>query len=440
MTSTPKWRGYLTIGSLTREAVDRGLASCFENNSLPPLEVEPGRIFVLAGYGRKTLEVWSESRTRVRLDADCVPIEYASVAQYIQLATLSADAVRFAGGHQTLVSQSFNGEGLVFQSDVGGGELGPPATELPFPGEVAPPDRDFLDGGLRCNAVVRTVNGAAGPNLRITGGLGVLVEDHANLSRVVVDINGESLSVCPSLPVADAVDCVSDRSAYCGNADGSPSNCPPGPPDQRGGYDGATTTQPPPAAASGGETAYFEPGGVRLPGSCRFRRALNEWRLLRSDLSTNYECHTPNFAGYEGQEVVMPGQPIAADPTTIVRNAYFLADRQWWATTNTVVHAAGGPLAGLPYALVAADSYLDQAAIPVAAGTYSLQFALSGQGPVEIRLSRSGQVVWTTQATFEPADIDFVSPGFLLSSGNYDLSIRPITHALAITQVALVRQ
>ena len=439
--SGPKWRGYLTVGVLKREALDQGLASCFDGPSLPPLEVEPGRIFVVSGFGRKSLEVWNESRTRVQLDRECHPIEYANEPlSYQQLANLQNEPVRIAGGYQLLVAQSFEGSQLTFQTEFGGGELGIPPSELPLPGELLPPDRDYLDGGLDCNKVLRSVNGAGGPALRITGDLGVLVEDHPYLSRIVVAVNGEALTTCPDFPVAEPVECVPPRSDYCGEASGDPANCPPGPPNTRAGYFTDQVFPTPPAIATGSnEIVRQESFGIKPAGTCRYRREQQQWVLLVSTLSDNYECPQPAFIGYEGQEVLVRGRVLPADPITIIRNPYF---------ASSLTHWSGGPgrvtgqttFGGLPYAVITAGHRLEQSAIPLLAGSYVLQFDLDGLGDVRIQLLSNGQVAWGTLRTIATSTDEFVSDTFAVATGNYDLIIEPVTQSLSVTRFALVRQ
>lgn len=435
-----KWSGYLTTGVMDEPSLDAGLTACFDGNELPVLEVEPGRIFVVSGFARKNLEVWNQRRTRVQLSSDCRPIEYTDeLPEYIQIAELNERPVRFAGGYQIDVSQGIDNNEMTIQSVLNGGELGAPPAELPMPGEEVPLDRDFLDGGLACNAVLRSINGVGGPHIVFSGGLGVLVQDHPNISRIVLNVNGESINVCPNFPEPEDVDCVPNRSDHCGLAGGGTESCPPGSPDSRAGYLAEPLIQLSQLPTEDTNTPLLY--GTRQPGSCRFQRTTSGWSQLPSTVGLNYQCPAPTFAGYVGQEVVVTPRPVPADPTTIVRNAFFLDNLQYWTLDRGSVETVYSPLPGIPYANVLQTGVLMQAAVPVHSGEYVFQMRLDGNGPVLLQIiSNIGSVLWQQQVNVDVAATEYISGVFSLPTLPVDIRISPATNTLKATQILLTKQ
>lgn len=442
--TSPKWRGYLTTGVLDDPTLQVSLRSCFAEENLPALEVEPGRVFVLTGYGAKTIEVWTQQRTRVRLSDDCLAIPFQSqTSTYVQLAEYSDVPVRFAGGYQILVYQSFDGDALTIQSELDGGELGAPTEEIPLPGETQVEYRDYLDGGLACNRVLRTINGVAGPSIELRGELGVLIESHPGLSRVVVDVNGEAMTVCPGFPAPEPVACVPNPNETCGEINGELKNCPPGDPDLRGGYDGriieATIT---PSIYDPRVQVVANAGqvGRRVSGGCRYKRQNGQWVLMSSNLGVNYDCGTPTYNGHEGQEVIMPGRPVIGDPMTHVRNPYFLDSLRYWLVSDGVLGSQAGPVIDLPYVSLQAGGRLEQAAVPLGSAAYIFQAKVRGSGSVTVQLINVYGVI-AQQVVFEvrSTDSEIVSTPFTMISGIYDLTI-VAENPLDITQISLTVQ
>lgn len=385
--------GYLTIGDISRLLDGQtSLADCLGSGELPDLLIEPGRVFLATGRAIKQINVYNEKRTHLVTDADCKAVQYeADVPQYIRAYSGSPDAVRLAGGHQTTVQQNQVSGDVNITSIVNGGELGPPLGELPmYEGEAPPEDRDYLDGGLACSGVLRSINGVAGPNLQLLAGLGVLVAADNSLSRIIINVNGEGISSCPQFSEPIQVACPPPRALACGPAEGD-DPCP-GVPDNRSGYlegtSASTTTRPPNPSIDLGNTLY----DVLPPtGTCTYKRIGAAWVLQGEPTIPDWcECKTPNFSGYENQVVRVTAQPVPADSITKLRNVYFLltpALKFWTLTGGSVVtEDEDRDPEELPYVSMSTGGKLVQTNLPLSAGQYRVQIIIDAAAPTSFRV------------------------------------------------------
>lgn len=435
-----KWRGYLTTGVIDKIALKSGLKNCFSSEEIPELLVEPARVFVMAGFSQKSLEVWNQVRTHVVLPEECKPIQYdLASGTYQLLGSFSGSPIRFEGGIQVNLLQSPDGSSVTINPSEGGQTGRSLPGEIPLAGETVPADRDFLDGGLSCDRVIRRINGLPGPDINLSAGDGVIVENYREFSRIVVNVSGTSLDSCPELEgSSDPVDCVPVRTPECG-ATGSAQDkvCPPGVPDSLGGYVGYTrpvTPVSPPVSPKSPEPDF----GPDVSGYCKFRREGGQWMLIESHLGENYTCDPPRFAGVEGQEVQVRGVPYPADPIWIVRNPFF-ADEQFWKFVGAsivlndfnglnVVHAQNG-------------GQVSQAAIPVKAGWYKVQFTSPlGAASVQVKLiSDRGDVLLNTGAV-QLDDNTYHTVFAKLPTGAVTLALEATSGEFKVTGVAVVPQ
>lgn len=439
-----KWSGYLVTGVLDRVRLENTLVACFEGENLPQLIIEPGRVFVVSGFINKSIEVWNERRTRVYLDTECKQIEYQDVqAKYILVGRVENEPVRLAGGFQTIVTQSGGNNQLIIESTVGGGELGAPNNELPFDNEIAPVDRDYLDGGLDCNTVLRTINGVSGPHLVISGEVGVLVQPHPVLSRVVINVQGEAMNVCPDFSTPGPVECVPDRSDSCGRLDGQLDNCPPANPDSRADYLTTDDLSWRTTVSSGDSDTASLSVGPRIEGQCVFSWQNNRWIVVQDTTIDNTRCHEPGFSGYNGQRVVSFAKPLPPDPTTIIRNAYFTEGSKFWVLNNATVESEeeNSPIPGFPYAEIELSGYISQSAVPVTPGRYTFQGDFFGVGGFTVDIkSKSGLLIHSQGFNISGTATKWTS---IFNVGNVltvDVRITVTSGSVRVTQAILVQQ
>lgn len=427
----------MTTGVLDQAALATGLKNCFKAQEIPELEVEPARIFVMSGFGQKKLEVWNQVRSHVRLSEECKPIQYpVEAGSYQLLGVYGDDPIRVIGGVQAIVTQSFDGSSITIEATVSESTRIDFTGEIPLVGEFVPGDRDFLDGGISCDRVIRRINGVAGPKINLTAADGVVVENYAEISRIVVNVSGTGLDSCPEFETPGTPECIPNRSEYCGKANSTTNDvCPPGIPDGRTGYKGYTPSSPmaPPRSSEEPVPRY----GKDRTGYCLFVRRGNIWDLVSKDLGENYECVTPTFPGYEGQEVYVPGTPIPADPVWIVRNPMFDGEQYWKLIEAEIVP---GAFQGINVARVKDGGSISQAVIPITAGSYSVQATVPDnmQSPQILLKTGNGDVL-TNEGLSRIDDYVGRTTFHDIPSGTVTLVIEATAGQFDITKIGLIK-
>jgi hypothetical protein len=437
-TPSPKWQGYLTLGDIDVAALlSGGLKACFAGENLPSLPVEPGRVFSAAGLVRKKVEVWNQQRTRFRGDEYCLgQLPENDSQEYLLQYAGQPEHLRISGGYQMSVTQG-GATIITLRSAVGGGELGSPLSEIPLSDTELPPnDRTYLDGGLDCSEVLRSINGVGGPNLQISSLQGVLVEPHPSLTRIVIDVNGESINYCPPADAAVQVDCVPARLGECGPINDANEPCP-GVPNKRGGYV-FSSTDPLNPDYTGDSPPGDEPS-LPLYGFCDYQRGPNNWELIGSDLAPNCDCSPPTVYGYTGQQLRSPGVPLAVDPMFLVRNPYFTLGLTNWIATGNVNTGTLPELDYMSGVSLLGSATIEQSYLRIAqADRYSLQarYAVTGSATYQVINHRTNQVM--IAGDFNSSQSRLRTDFTQLATGDYKLVISS-SGTLMITEVGLIR-
>jgi len=200
----PYWSGYLVTGSVTdllpRLTVGVPVLRVSANEAL----VEPGLLQNLNRNQVITINVANADRTRALRPAGCTanswPFPVGDV--YIRRTCLQGD-IRFRPGYNVAIA-SLPSQNLIRFSPVRGAGMGLPCEEVRlFPGETGPigNTNGLLGGDFLCNEVFRTVNGLAGPDVKILSGPGVSVSAADN--TIIVDVNLENLRACTNVSASD---------------------------------------------------------------------------------------------------------------------------------------------------------------------------------------------------------------------------------------------
>lgn len=193
----PPWWGFLQTGytaELFADVSDGADLSAGPGDGL----VEPALVQSAALGYVSSVSVANKDRTRAGSPAGCGPATwpYPGVGYYVHQRCL-VGPLRFAPGYNLVLTQDDSENSVAFGARPGAG-AGYPAEEprvAPWeePGGLRP-----LSGGPWCSETVRSVNGLAGPDLRVSAGSGASVTSDPAGNRVVVDLNLQNLDGCLS--------------------------------------------------------------------------------------------------------------------------------------------------------------------------------------------------------------------------------------------------
>jgi hypothetical protein len=377
---TPKWQGYVVTGIVDRAKLQSDIDACFAGGEMAGLIVEPARIFSAAGGVRKRVEVWNANRTKVKVDSECKSPDVGNTEAYVRNYVGTPDVLRVAGGYQ--VGLRHNGDStIIVRANPSGGELGAPTEEIPlFPGESSVIGASFMDGGINCDNVLRSINGVSGPTLHIYSDSGVTIGNHTALNRIVIAVKGEGLNFCPDVSPAEQVPCPPSTGVNCGPAAGVATACP-GAPDSKAGFLSTTATgggSTPPATttptSNAGDTVSYQ----RLYGTCQFERTQAGWVQKVNNAAFNAHCVSPTSSGYIGQVRTLTAAPDSVPIPGYVRNPLFNNGSTYWQlpAVATITSAEASTLFGrLPY--IEFTGTLKQPLITIPAGRYRLQMQYS---------------------------------------------------------------
>lgn len=209
--TTSDWSGFLVIGDLSEiPALSSSESSCTvddENVSsgtvhefLGSVPVEPSLIKNLNNSFIRTINVANADRTRSTTPAECrehcwpFPLQ----THYVNC-SCATGSIRFVEGYNCCIEQNSQENVITINGCVGGGAGEPCDDALVTDNEAPPNDRTTLDGGLRCDEIVRTINGVGRRYFEILGGPGVEIIPVPDQNKIIIDINLESLALCVDL-------------------------------------------------------------------------------------------------------------------------------------------------------------------------------------------------------------------------------------------------
>lgn len=201
----PLWSGYLITGNLQALSMSDGEVLVAASQGCV---LEPALIQNLANTYVSSINVANIDRTRVDSPDGCIPPAFdfpiGPDLTYVNAKCLRGH-IRLVAGYNATVRQDNSTNTLILGGDVGAG-AGEPCEEVPLFAREKPPDGSLvLEGGPRCNEVVRTLNGVGGQYATILGGVGVRVEPDPNNFRIVINVDMHSLTVCFASAVSESL-------------------------------------------------------------------------------------------------------------------------------------------------------------------------------------------------------------------------------------------
>ena len=195
-----------------------------------PAYVEPTRTKNLNGAYVRSFAVANADRTRATTADGCRDLCWPFDLQdhYVACECVASD-VRFTAGYNTNLRVEPDNNAVIIDAEVGAGSFD--CTDVAvFPGESAPGGLTTLDGGLKCNEVVRTINGVGSQFFEIRGGQGVTVTPIPDQHRIIIGVDLGDLALCPDLADAEPVECFAPSvdPCVCGPEDLGSFSCPTG--------------------------------------------------------------------------------------------------------------------------------------------------------------------------------------------------------------------
>jgi hypothetical protein len=199
------WSGFLVTGKMAELELLLPVDGVIERGAGGAV-VEPALVQNLAGTYVARVGLANDDRTRVSAPDGCpeVIFPYPTGTVHVYEPCLVGDII-FVPGYNAVIRQE---EGsIIFGAAVGAGD-GEPCEPAPlFAGEVPPAGSQLLEGGPRCNDVLRSINGSGGRQFELTAGPGVTIVSVPEEHKVVIDVNMAGLVTC--------FDTVSDVSESC---------------------------------------------------------------------------------------------------------------------------------------------------------------------------------------------------------------------------------
>lgn len=200
----PLWWGFIVTGRITAfESLLPADGEITYNN-----EIEPALIQNLAETYVTKLCIANEDRTRSTPPTDCdliTPVPTTG-AIFVSSYCVTGDIV-FVPGFNSNIRQSSQDNSVTLGAAVGDGAGQPCDTIALYLGETPPSGSTLLEGGLRCNETVRTINGLAGPLLSLIAGNGVSITSSPAEHTVIISVDMQGLALC--------YDTISARSESC---------------------------------------------------------------------------------------------------------------------------------------------------------------------------------------------------------------------------------
>jgi hypothetical protein len=287
----PFWEGFLVTGNM--ECVLGHIATCQQDGVDPdevaypkilgPAYVEPATIQALSSHFVRSFAIANADRTRATTPDECRDICWPFAQQeYYVMCECVAGNVRFLSGYNMNIRQETTDNMIIFDAEVGGG-LGEPCVEQKlFIGETSPPGRSTLSGSLLCSDIVRSINGVSSRIFLIQSGDGVRVTSVPAQHRVIIDVDMNTLALCPDVPVDAPVECLPPSSNPC--------DCGPTDPDDFECPEGSTPDEPLPTTPAPNQG-----------GPCVWEATVDGWEPVSGACGDGFDC-------------VPPGEPASSYP------------------------------------------------------------------------------------------------------------------------------
>jgi hypothetical protein len=221
------WTGFLVTGDLQElvnylddceliECPGIDITICTFEEDVP---IEPSLIQNLSGNYVRSINVANAERTRANTATECREYcwPFPLTDHYVACECLIG-GVRFKEGYNACIVQDTLDNTITINACVGGGE-GEPCSDVLLTDEEGPPDgRTTLDGAIKCDEVVRSINGVGKRFFEILGGAGVTVTSVPDEHKVIIDINLHTLAICPDFRDQSSINPIesSESSCQCG--------------------------------------------------------------------------------------------------------------------------------------------------------------------------------------------------------------------------------
>ena len=195
-----------------------------------PAYVEPSRIRNLEASYVRSLVVANDPRTRADVVEGCADLCFSYEPRVCVSCDCIAGAVRFVEGYNSQIRIDLQANAIVFDAQLGGG-AGLTCQEVPacYDELMVPPGRYTLSGSLRCEDVVRTLNGSGGQFFRIRSGTGVSITDMPEHNRIIIEFSMANMAACMEAPPVEPSARLEDSTAdcSCGSIAGYPTSTAP---------------------------------------------------------------------------------------------------------------------------------------------------------------------------------------------------------------------
>lgn len=209
--TTTTWEMQLIFGPMTPESLDSWIEPDETIISDPDeLAIEPGCVQSLYAHYSRAVALSNAGRTRATADNGDDLTWLVPEQPYYTAADCLDGAIRFVDGHNAAVDINATSNSITLNARVGAG-AGEACEEIArYDGDIPPAERDTLDGGLRCNEVLRSFNGLPGRSVVIQAGDGVRVDARPDEHKLVITVGVSSSAGCHVISddeVADSIAC-----------------------------------------------------------------------------------------------------------------------------------------------------------------------------------------------------------------------------------------
>lgn len=230
------WHGFLTTGDLKRwvetgggtGSESSGGFSLTELTALwppfaevqvldGPFVVEPTRTHNCSQAYVQAVNLANSERTRATTREECRELcwSFPTYDHYVVSSCLTGPLF-LEEGYNVSIRQDSLTNTITIEPGVNMGKGEPCEDVLLFATEQAPNGRTALDGALRCDEVVRSINGVGKRFFSISGGNGVTITPVPEQHKIIVSADLQNMAICPE---------VRDTGAFTSEIPDSPDPC-----------------------------------------------------------------------------------------------------------------------------------------------------------------------------------------------------------------------
>lgn len=187
----PLWSGFVVTGKVS--VLEELLP--VDGDVFYSARVEPALVQNLAESYVVKFGVANGDRTRSSAPDGCDGPAAADAVTLVNSYCVVGE-VRLVAGYNATVRQALTDNSITLGAAVGAGEGEPCQPVELYPGEETAVSSTLLEGGLRCNETLRSINGMGGPQLTIVAGPGVSIVSDPENHRLTIGVTMRGLAVC----------------------------------------------------------------------------------------------------------------------------------------------------------------------------------------------------------------------------------------------------